>query len=379
MNGVRHVVIVLLVALAVFATALTPVQADPGQSTTIVGQDYVLAEGRRLENDLVVVRGNARLERDTVVEGNFVVVSGEVVVEGTVKGDVTAFGSTVELGATAVLEKDLVVFGTLRRDPQAVVKGNVIEGLEATKRLSQLPALAPLQRMATPDRPQTPQVPETLEKPVRPNPPVRTKNVLGDLVRNVLVLMTVAIVAAVVATVFPTNLNRINKMMSEYVVLSAGLGALSFVVVALVASVLAITCIGAPVALVALVLFILCTLVGWAAAGRMLGFKLYRALRWGGQTTLSETVVGSLVLALAALIPCVGGLLAFGVASWGLGATLLTRGGTQPYPTPFVAGGSPTPAAPPTPPAAPLGPDAPPAPTRRDTHKLDESTLRNDD
>jgi hypothetical protein len=102
-------------------------------------------------------------------------------------------------------------------------------------------------------------------------------------------------------------------------------------------------------ALVAAVLF------GWVALGAIVGARLAPALKLGDLSPAVTGALGTFALTITVeilrLVPCLGPLLAIGLASLGLGAVVLTRFGTQPYiyrPTPPAP---PAPATPPQPPA----------------------------
>jgi hypothetical protein len=81
-------------------------------------------------------------------------------------------------------------------------------------------------------------------------------------------------------------------------------------------------------------LVVAASLLGWVALGRLLGRWLARSTGWRDATPLMVTGIGVFVLtflmAIAGVIPCLGMLLVFGVASIGLGAVTLSRFGTSP-------------------------------------------------
>jgi hypothetical protein len=381
MRNAKVVCVVLLVVMLFWTVAL-PVLADGGGNNTIIGQDYTLKAGESLTDNLVVVGGRVHLERDSVVEGDVVVMGGEATFEGTIQGDVVAFGGTVELASTAVIQKDLVVFGTVQRNAGAQIKGNVVEGLEATKRLKSLPGLFNVRPGLTP----VPSAPT-----VRPAPQSAMSGFL-KFVRDLVTLIAVLFVAALVAVMLPDNLKRVNRVMTQFSVFSLGIGLLTIVVAALlmgVSAVLVLVCIGVPLLIVLGLGFLLAALMGWVAAGKLVGEKVLQMLHVGQTSPLGEMLVGTLLITVLASVQCIGWLVTLVALSWGLGAVVLTRFGTQPYvpsasTAPFAV--PPTPPVPPAPPA-PTAPAAPmggglempvDVPRRKDTKPLDESMLDDD-
>ncbi len=127
MRALRWATIILLLATALPLPAL----ADSGGTSASFGRDVVVAEGERLVGDLLAFGGNVHLMPGAVVDGNVMTIGSAVTVEGRVEGDVVAMGGRVTLQSSAAVIGDLIVFGDLTRERGALVRGSVIEGLEA--------------------------------------------------------------------------------------------------------------------------------------------------------------------------------------------------------------------------------------------------------
>ena len=368
MNIWKRSSIVFGIVLALWLVAI-PVLADDGGRTAIFGESYTLEPGKRLDNDLLVFGGQVHLQPDSVVEGNVIISGGEALFEGQVNGDVLVLGGSVELAATAVIERDLVVLGELKRDHDATVKGNVVEGWQASQRLNELPKIftAPRGGIKVPTLPALPEVPE---RPARPTSGRSGGGILGDLAS----LLAIVIVAALLTALLPDNLRRVTQTMEQYMAFSLGVGVLTIVVVVIGSVILAITCIGIPLVIVLGIGLVLAAMAAWVAAGKIIGQKVLQALHSKSRSPVTEALVGVVLLGIASKVPCVGWLFSFLALSWGLGAVVLTRLGTRPYPplSPFA---EPPAATPPTPPV----PATPPsAPRRGDTRPLDEQALGDD-
>lgn len=330
MAKARRSLVMLLAAVALLLLA-PPALAD-GRGHTVLGQQYTLAAGERLNGDLVVLGGSARLRPGSVVDGNVTAMGGETVIEGRVRGDVVAVGGTVELGADAEIEGDMVAFGTVRRHGDAIVRGDLITGPVAARRFDALSRM--FSGSMSPASP-----------PAAASRPAEDWSWLGTIARQILTLGTALAAAALASMLFPANLARITEAMRVAWLQSAGVGALTGVVALVLAPVLAITCIGLPISVVLLVALGVSVLLGGSGAGQLLGARMARVANLRIASPLAETMLGVGIITLAAMLPCLGLLVALPVAAWGLGAVALTRFGTRTFvPSPLPStpvGGAP--------------------------------------
>lgn len=319
MKGMRAFVVVLIV-LAVLLTTSGTVAADGGRST-IIGEEYTLRAGEHSSDDLVVLGGRVHLQPGSVAEQNVLVIGGEATLEGLVQGDVVALGGTVDLRSSAVLEGDLVVLGQLRRDPGAQVHGSVVEGLSGLEAYRRFPRL--LNGRAA--------------LPVPPDPGAQARvpdgRALAQLLRTIVSIVLLMTLGALVVSIWPHNVLRAAATMQLHGFLCLTVGLLTPVVFTVLAPILVITCIGIPLLAVLLVALVVAGLLGWIAAGRIVGAKLFQMIGRSRGTLVAETILGVLIIGLVATVPCLGWLAMTLVVCWGLGAVLLTRLGTQAYPS----------------------------------------------
>lgn len=297
-----------------------PVRAQGGTSTAL-GTDYVLPPGETLHEDLMIVGGSAVLHPGSVVAGNVTALGGETTIQGRVYGDVVAIGGVTRLTATAVVDGDLVAFGSVERERGATVHGNVIEGTDAFRRVGDLRP-----------PPGAPAVPGAPVAPERPEPP-RTPGVVRwavEIGRRVTALLFSLGVAALLAALFPAALSRTADVMRTSWPLSLGMGVLTAVLAALLAVIfglLSLICLGIPLLLVLGVALLAAVILGWVAAGRLIGQSLGAALHLTGGSLLVETVLGTGALGLVAMVPCVGPVVALVALTWGLGAAVVANVG----------------------------------------------------
>jgi hypothetical protein len=316
-----------------------PLQGPDGDKL-VMGGTFTLDEGESLNGNLVVMGGIAKLRDGSLVEGDVVVLGGTVSADGEIEGNVVAIGGLIELGSDALVEGDVVtVGGHVERDDGAVVEGNVVTGF---------PEPFPIV---------IPGVPGDISVPsydMHFNP-------VWDVLRGGLwVLLRSflwAVVAVLVVLFLPDHSERVAQTAVGQPLITGGLGLMTAIVAPILLVVIAITIIGIPVSLVGAFLLAVAWTFGVIALSMEVGKRLARMLNQEWALAVSAGV-GAFLLTLvmngvAELVSCIGWILPALIGMVGLGAVILTRFGTQYYP----------PEAPVAPqaPAAPLPPAAPPA------------------
>jgi hypothetical protein len=158
--------------------------------------------------------------------------------------------------------------------------------------------------------------------------------------------------ALVIAYIAPNHLGQVGNTMRRKPVAGGVVGVLSMiaipsiaVILAILSAILTIVCIGLlgwPILLVMGIGFAVALLLGWVAAGNLLGKRLAIWLKLKNQSLPVTAALGTAILSLAAslmgaLPVWLGGwfwsILAFLILSVGLGAVALTRFGSRPFPT----------------------------------------------
>ncbi len=122
---------------------------------------------------------------------------GEAELSGLIQGDVVVMGGTATLGKTARIEGDVVVLGQLRRDPDATITGNLVQGAEAGKGLEQLPSVLS-------------QLPGLSQISPSDNAGQGASGV-GRAIANLSALLLVLLVAALAIALAPAQLGRLRQ------------------------------------------------------------------------------------------------------------------------------------------------------------------------
>ncbi len=313
----------VLVLLGVLTLALpAPAYAAPPQDDRVIfGGDFVLESGEVLTGGLVMFGGNATLEAGSRVNGDVFMMGGNAEIGGEVTGNVALMGGNINLLSTAHVHGDAVAIGgNMTRAAGARIDGQVVEG----------------EQFSTPFEFTSP---FDFDRPfgwnVSPFESLRVGfSPLISLVWFGFRTLLLAAVAVLVVMFWPIPTERAGQAAIGQPIIGGGLGLLTIVVAPVLLLVLAITILLIPVSFIGLVLLLVAGLFGWVAIGLEVGKRLGESFKWELHPPAAAGV-GTLVLTLVVgglgLVPCVGWLAPFLVASIGLGAVMLTRFGSQEY------------------------------------------------
>ena len=358
----RWLIALLGLVVAGLLLPVPPVLADgepPENGTFIWNEDYTLEEGERLEGDLIVFNGDVTLEPGSTVEGSVIVWSGSAEVAGTVENDLVVSGGDIALEDSALIGGTVVCSWNCEFDQEegARVDGGVIEG-------------TPLDNFRLETPPDVP-VPPQITLPSLPSMwaagPGRILDWTLRAIRSLVAILVVAVVAGLVALLWPEQTAQVGRTVVESPLPSLGVGLLTVVAATVLVVALTITICLSPVAILASLALSAAGLFGWIAVGGAIGERLLRALNVRQATPLWEAAVGALLITLvttglssAFCLAPLGWLLVISVGCAGLGAVALTRFGTMAYtPSTGAVPIPPGPPAPPPPPPAPAPAEAP--------------------
>jgi cytoskeletal protein CcmA (bactofilin family) len=341
----------LALLLALLVGLLSPQVAlaqGPQGDKLVLGGAYTLQSGESLNGNLIVLGGVVDLQQNSTLNGNVLLAGGSLHVDGKVTGNILATGGSINLDSNAVVSGDISTLGAaLNRSPGAQVFGNINNGFSGPAEIT---------------------VPGTVQVP---NAIVHAEvNIIVQTFLFFLRAFLWAALAILVMLFLPRQVEQVEQAAMAQPLISVGLGVLTAVILPLVLLLAAITIIGIPVSLLGVLAFI----VTWAFGIVVLGLEVGKRLAQVLNVDLAAPVVagaGTFILILVmngvkVVIPCIGWIFAALVGCLGLGAVLLTRFGTQPYPPagpqamlPVDRDWTPGPPASPAPPAT-GGQDQPP-------------------
>ncbi len=241
----------------------------------------------KLGGDLVV--GPGMEPRDAVAIG------GDVQVEGSVERHVVAVGGSISLGPEAQVGGDVIsIGGIIEKEEGAQVRGNLVEVT--------LPGLSSL----------------------------ITSLSQGNWreyfwpIRFISIIASIGLLALslVIVSIFPKPVGAISATIETHTLKAIGWGLLGILLVAPIALLLAISIVG--IVLIPLeIVFVICgVLIGYIAAGQLLGKKITVALRKPNQPMFWETLWGLIFLTVIGWVPFLGHLVKSVAALVGWGGVI---------------------------------------------------------
>jgi len=316
----------LLLVVVLFAFP-SPAFAQSNGDKVVLGGSYTLGSGDILDGNLLLLGGTATLEEDSIVVGDVMILGGTLNARGTINGDIMAISGSVLLQETAVVKGDVnLASANFERAQNAVIQGNVNYNVTD---LGNLPF----------DFNPGNVVPRSgIGEAIRGG-----LGFIGGVLWAIVQILAFAVMAAVVVLLLPKPTDRVAQSMAAQPVLSGGLGLLTAIVAPALLILLSITIILLPVGLLGLFALAVALLYGWIAVGLETGKRIALLFKQEWAPAINAGV-GTLVITFIAniigRIPCVGWILPTLVAIVGLGAVLISRGGTQVY---HPAGSAPAP------------------------------------
>lgn len=326
MKTTLRVYTILILLVALFLPLQTASAGGLKDGQVIFGSNFTLASGETLTGDLVVFGGSVTVEADAHVIGNIVLFGGSLTIAGEVSGDLVLVGGSGLLKSTAVIEGDLnTVGGSYQSDSGARIAGAINNFASPPSITYDLPSQI--------TAPMVPNIPSDLSQTIRSS---INFNPFSEFAWLLLKSLGWAALAALVMLFFDDQTRRVSRAVLYQPVIGGSIGLLTLLVVIVLGVILAITIILIPVTLIGILILAFAIAFGWIAIGLEVGQRTALALHQDWPLPLSAAM-GTFVLNFVAngigFIPCVGWLVPFLIGLLGLGAVLLSRFGTQAYPS----------------------------------------------
>lgn len=373
---ILYLILPLILASTSALALVTPALADePSGDQAVFGRDLTLKPGEKIEGNVAVFGGSVTVPAESEIDGDLVVFGGQAEIDGKVTGNIGMIGGNIRLGNIAVVEGDIGMVG----GKADIAKGAKVEGkIEDIDRFgfdddheqdSESDNSSSTSPVSTPSAPPAPSAPSAPSEPwestesTPANLMGKIFDFFGYMFGYTIFLLALVGVSWLVAAFMPEQMKITGDTLAESAPLSFGLGLLTMVSAVMIGVVLAITICLAFIPILAFIALGIATLFGWIVIGQLIGERLLIASGRSYPSLVGSTLLGVTVLTVVTkmpvleMVPCLGvilwilgGILGTIVSLTGLGAVILTRFGTRPYPQPgssFQAGPAPT--------AAPMG------------------------
>ena len=235
--------------------------------------------------------------------------AGCLTVDGRITGNVSLLGGSVRLNETAVVEGDLASFaGSVEQVPGSEVRGDTFTGLRTPAGVDQAPVV--------PDIPGSEMTPGSWFS--------RFVSWQLGTIGSIFLMGLLGIVLVLVA---PRAVGRVASATATQPALTFGVGFLTLVVGSLAGAILLIAC---GLGLLVWLALIAASILGWIGVSLWLGQRILGALRLHTPSATGEVLAGVVAVTFLARLPwCFGWLVWLVFVSWGLGAVVVTRFGTQ--------------------------------------------------
>lgn len=344
----RRILIPIALALLLMLALAPATFAAPGLDDTVVEANEVV------NNDVVVLDGDLTVREGAVVNGDVIVFNGDAVVDGRVNGSLTLFNGDLEAGESAVVTGECVLLNGALDGHEGIGKCTAVKNLELPPfaipplpAIPQVPEIAPVPTMpAMPEIPAAPAVPAIPGVPRVPDGRDDGPSAWARMVGLISSTLMFGLLALLAGAIMPNQLRQIVGTARAKPLVSGLAGVLTAVAVpslivlliplSILLTLVCIGLLGFPIMLLLAVGLVLGGLLGWVAAGTWLGARLFA--RGKDDHVVRSAALGTMALTfgvgLLSFIPFVFGesLLAFVIASIGLGAVALTQFGLKPFP-----------------------------------------------
>lgn len=311
MKKTPRILIFITLLAAMFWPSVALAQDIQGDKI-VFGGAFTLRENETLNGNLIVLLGVASVQPDATVNGDIVLVGGTVDIAGRVDGSLIGVAGLINLEETAYISEDLVSVGAeVEKAAGARVDGDLIENLDAPLSLN-FPGGVNLPRFSF------------------------TFDPIVHIISFWFRVFMWAAVAVLLVLFAPKYVDRTAEVILEQPVISGGIGLLTVVIAPFALVVMVVTLILIPVSIISAIALALLWGFGLISIGVLVGRRIEETLKQDWAPVVSAGI-GTFVLiavlnGLQALVPCVGWVFPAIAGVVGLGAVLLTRLGTQPYP-----------------------------------------------
>ncbi len=321
---------------------------DPVDSVVLFGCGARIQSGARVQKDVVSFGGDVVIEKDVRITGDVVAFGGNVDIAGQVGHRVTVLGGNLTLESTAVVQNDVnITGGFIDQKEGSVVQGRIVRGQPfSSGRVGVVP-------------------PAIFPAAIGGGLFSAVSGLVFGLIRNLVYALALAALGALTVVFMPTQTHQVSDTAQKFAMESMGIGCLTVFVALTLGVLLLITLCGIPFGILVLLSLVVAWMFGWIALGRLTGERLLDAVKVREILPIVAVVVGVLVLTIVSYVPVIGWLIGLFLGLLGIGAVVLTRFGTRPYPmpTPAPAVLAPIASAASSVPSVPSAPPAPSDPT----------------
>ncbi len=327
MNILFRKCLIVFILVAFLLAVPSPVLAQtPKGDQVVVGDAFSLSSDETLNGNLIILGGVGNLAQGSTVTGDVMVTGGAINIQGKVSGSINTIGTAITLGDHAVVEGDInYIGGALVRSEGSQVKGTISTSSPEMLRL-------PFNLNTNPMQPKT----------------LIDFEPIGNFLWAVFQILALSFLAMLVVLLLPKPVNRLASTITTRTLPATGMGLLTLVIAPAFLLLLIITILLIPLSLIGMLMLMVAIVYGWIAFGLVIGVRITKLLKANWAEPISAGL-GTLLISVIAMIPCLGWTAAFLAAILGLGSVVMTRFGTVENTTPQAVSTPPAPSSEPAP------------------------------
>jgi hypothetical protein len=323
MRKLIRVIIVgfFLLSFAAFAIGY---QAGSHGDEVVFGGSKVVREDEPINGNLALFGGTVIIEENAVVHGDVAIFGGDITLNGHIEGDVVNFGGTLERGKASKVSGKVALVGGEDKPSEQIKRGD-------------FKTVVPTESAGI-EREESEWF-EISQRDIEGRSPSfadRIFDTLGEIVGTILETVAFGVVGLLLTIFLPNHVRRVGQAAEKAPAASAAIGCMTIPAIVVAIFLTAITIIGIPIALLLPFLTVAAAIFGWIGLGFYFGNHLLRAVDIRSPRPAAAAAIGAGGLALfsnlTSLIPIVNWVVIPFLWVWGLGAIVLTRGGTRSYP-----------------------------------------------
>ncbi|MBN1681918.1 MAG: polymer-forming cytoskeletal protein [Anaerolineae bacterium] len=286
-------------------------------------RNYTLDAGERIEGDQVILAQRITLNDQGVITGKVTLIGDEVRLNAQVEDDVVIVADTLTIGDTARIAGDLIMcVKNVEGTDTAQIEGEIKKECNDTSR-------------------------QSVESVFESSFNSWQTSVFFHLVGTIAGSLLFGALAALSTILFHQPLQNMSRAVQRAPLVTGGIGCLTMLIaigltlIYLISLLLILPAVLFPYALIGWLVVAMLSVLGWVALAEPFGKRLFRWLGMKNQPPMIAAAVGGVTLSLLIRVwglfwftSWIGFLATAILGSIGLGAVVLTRIGTKPYPAP---------------------------------------------
>ena len=248
----------------------------------ITGQDITVngkIKDALIFGNSIVLNESSNIERDIIIYGNNIEIS------GLINRDVTIYGSNVKIDSVQIAGDIKITADNIDITENSVIMGKLSYNDDAILEKAETSSIGEI---------------EVFERVIDRDP-----TFIEMVIEHLIKLVSLLVIFVVMMLIIPKLFNNIGNSKNE-IVRNMGYGIISLIVIPIIALILMLTKFGLPLGLILLVLYLISIYISTIVTGYLLGNIIWNKFIKIKKTIYLEGLLGITILYIISLIPYVG-------------------------------------------------------------------------